>query len=460
MINNHIRERLSAKQVITHEGFLRCEAVPIARTGTQVYGPGEIANEAGYIGPGPDGLIYAERRPEDVFRPETIASFEGKPVCMGHPERDVTPHNWRELAAGVVLNPRRGTAMDDDVILADLLITNKDEIEAVRNGLREVSAGYNADYEDLGTPGRVRQYNIIANHLALVPAGRCGPRCSIGDKKTLTEDCAMTWLEKLKAAFAGKDEAAFNAALAEAPKGETVSLTTDQLKTLNKILTRDKEHPDDCDCKACKGDSKTMDAIAKDIKDIKGSVDAIDARVKKMEDAEKEEEEEKKKKETEDEGNRKIEGNLEMEAPPGTGDKAKGAKDSLYLVDSFQETIALAEAIAPGVQVPTVDAKASPKKTFDALCQFRRTVLDLAHAKPEFRQFIDGIAAGRELKSMTCDAVRNLYLAVGGYAKDYNNRRTTSDVAVIGNGGGTGVRGPIKTPADINKRNQEYYSNK
>ena len=39
-----------------------------------------------------------------------------------------------------------------------------------------------------------------------------------------------------------------------------------------------------------------------------------------------------------------ILGELEYEAPPGTGDKARAAKDSAYLEDSFQDAVAKATA--------------------------------------------------------------------------------------------------------------------
>jgi hypothetical protein len=444
----YTRERLGPKQSLTPEGFLLAEAVPIARTGTMVYGPGEIPVE-----PGPDGIIHVERYPEDVFHPDTIASFNGKPVVDGHPEGDVAPDNWNNLAVGVTLNPRRGAAAQDDVLLADLLITQKDAIEAVRNGLREVSCGYDAKYFETvpPIPGRARQTQIIGNHVALVDNGRCGPRCSIGDRKTVDQEMRMTWLEKLKAAWGAKDQAAFDAALAEAPKGETTTVI------LREAKTKDEKHKEDCDCAECK-DSKTKDrTMDARMKKVEDSVDAIGKDVKTIKDAfeKKEKEEEEEKKKTED--NEKIEGSLEMEAPPGTGDEAKKAKDSAYLSDSWQEAVSLAEIIAPGYKAPTFDAKASPVKTFDALCKFRRTVLDLASHDGDTRSFMDSITGGRELKNHTCDGIRTLFRAVGTYKKNANNSSSTADTILPNSGGGTGVRARIKTPAELNKVYAEYY---
>ena len=82
-------ERLGARQSVTNDGFLLCEGVPIARIGQLLYAAGEVPVE-----PGRDGIIRIERTPEEVFRPETLASFEGKPVTMDHPAEFVTPDTW------------------------------------------------------------------------------------------------------------------------------------------------------------------------------------------------------------------------------------------------------------------------------------------------------------------------------------------------------------------------------
>ncbi len=333
-MNYHTRERFGPKQALTKEGYLLCEDVPIARIGEMKYGAGEIPLE-----PGPDGVIYVERFPEDVFRAETIASFNGKDVVDEHPDEDVRPDNWRWVTAGVVLNPHRGAGVLDDVLLADLMIKDSRVINLVRTGKREVSCGYDADYIQYtnsdGTPrlGHGKQINILGHHVALVGAGRCGPRCAIGDSFQ-KEKHNMNWLEKLKAAWAGKDEAAFNAALADAPRGETISLTTDQLKAVAKMtrdaMKEDEEDDDEKDKKKTK-DAAIVDKVFADKRFVDLSSD-----VKRMADAfekkDDDEDEEKKKKETED--NEKILGEMEQEAPPGTGDRAyfAGVKDSAPLV--------------------------------------------------------------------------------------------------------------------------------
>lgn len=169
--------KLSDNITETPEGFLICHDVIIARTGTQDYAPFEVPVKA------KTNMVTIHREKDEVLKDETIASFEGKPVTAGHPEGFVTPDNWNDLAMGFVKNVRPYEEGDDGYIMADLYITNSKAIQAVRDGLREVSCGYEADYTDLEN-GEGKQTNILGNHVALVPKGRCGEKCSIQDAQS------------------------------------------------------------------------------------------------------------------------------------------------------------------------------------------------------------------------------------------------------------------------------------
>jgi Uncharacterized protein conserved in bacteria len=169
-------EELGPSQSLTPEGFLVVRNAPLARTGHQLYSDKELP-----LTGDSDGHIIIERMPEEVFRDQTVYSFHGKPVTMDHPDTDVNPNNWRDLAVGYVLNPRRGDGVLNHLLLGDLVITDAKAIKAIRDRqLRELSAGYDAEYEQT-EDGRGRQHNIIANHVALVSDGRCGVLCRIGD---------------------------------------------------------------------------------------------------------------------------------------------------------------------------------------------------------------------------------------------------------------------------------------
>lgn len=195
-----VTSRLSENISKTPEGFLLCLGVPIARTGEQVYGEGETPLEVG-----DDGTVVITRDESEVFRKETLASFEGKPITITHPEEFVDPENWSVLAKGVMQNVRRGDGKDSQSVLADILITDSMAIELVESGLREVSCGYEAEYVQT-EKGRGKQINIIGNHLALVREGRAGPNFAIKDHKGVKK---MGAKDRIKAIFSkAHDEAA------------------------------------------------------------------------------------------------------------------------------------------------------------------------------------------------------------------------------------------------------------
>lgn len=179
----------------TPEGYLLCLGVSIARTGEMVYGETEIPLE------GDDqGQVLIHREEEEVFNPKTIASFEGKPVTITHPKDFVGPDNWQRLAVGIIQNVRRGSGDQKQDLIADLLITDNMAIGAVKNGLREVSCGYDAAFEQT-SEGQGIQTKIVGNHLALVEQGRAGSAYAIHDHKGKGEH-KMSFQDKFKSIFA------------------------------------------------------------------------------------------------------------------------------------------------------------------------------------------------------------------------------------------------------------------
>src|SRR5208337_2003333 len=174
-------ESISDHRSYTPEGYLLCESATLSRTGTMLYKSDEVP-----VSGGSDGLVTVVRYDEDVFKPESIASANGKSVCNNHPAegQDISPENWRTLEVGVILHPRRGTGDKKDCLVADLLIKDKEAIKLIESGKVQLSCGYDADYDEI-KPGYARQTGIIINHVAIVENGRCGPRCAIMDEDTL-----------------------------------------------------------------------------------------------------------------------------------------------------------------------------------------------------------------------------------------------------------------------------------
>lgn len=193
--------RISDNMRETPEGFLVCIGVPIARTGPMIYDEAEIP-----LDPDSKGKITVSRSEKEVFRAETIASFEGKPITITHPKEDVTPDNWKELAKGEIVNVRRGEGEWSESLIADLLVKDRVAINLVKSGLREVSCGYDADWIQEET-GKGYQENIFGNHLALVDQGRAGSSYAINDSKGKGQRMKLS--ERIKAVIFSKglDEA-------------------------------------------------------------------------------------------------------------------------------------------------------------------------------------------------------------------------------------------------------------
>lgn len=158
----------------TPEGFLVCKNVSIGRAGKLEYTGEEIGL------PDTDGIYTVYRKPEENKKPETLASFEGKPLTDGHPSVDVDPTNYHFYAKGHIQNIR---CNNDGTIIADLFITDESLIDDVlSNKKREVSCGYDVSYTQ-DNSGMIFQTDIRGNHLAIVESGRAGKNIKIRDSK-------------------------------------------------------------------------------------------------------------------------------------------------------------------------------------------------------------------------------------------------------------------------------------
>ncbi len=167
---------ISPNQLETGEGFLICRNVPIARTGVQEY----LGREIGLDGEDAEKVITVQRNPEEVFSSPALASFEGKPVTNDHPPDLIGPDDVAVYEKGHAQNIRRGTGEWADYILADLHIHDRELIDAIQGGKREISCGYECEYEP-NADGTYSQKNIRGNHVAVVDRGRAGKRAAILD---------------------------------------------------------------------------------------------------------------------------------------------------------------------------------------------------------------------------------------------------------------------------------------
>jgi len=121
-----------------------------------------------------DGTRVRElRHPDEVFKPESLATLKGAPLTIGHPGM-VTPDRYRELNVGHVADDVR---RDDRFVAATVRIQDAAAVAAVKAGdLVEVSCGYTADVVPEtgvfnGEEYDAVQRNVRYNHAALLPAG-------------------------------------------------------------------------------------------------------------------------------------------------------------------------------------------------------------------------------------------------------------------------------------------------
>lgn len=163
-------EKLSSHKYKTPEGYLICTDAILARTGKQDYMRRELF---GGSCENPDDIIWVDRTADEVFSNETLSSFENKPITVEHPNEDVNPSNYKELAVGYVRDVRRDK-MDDgtEVIKGNLVITDEKTIEEILNGEHtDLSCGYDCEILDENNP---QQRRIRGNHVALCEEGRAG----------------------------------------------------------------------------------------------------------------------------------------------------------------------------------------------------------------------------------------------------------------------------------------------
>lgn len=184
---------ISPNKALTKEGFLICRNAVIASIGAREYLPEELDQ----VKPNAEGKVFLMRPSDVLFADDTINSFEGKPVTLGHPDvPNVNGENWKQYAVGTVSHVRQGAESTAGCLVADIIIFDPEAIEAVVNGnATELSCGFDSNVIDQGG-GIGLETNFIGNHVALVPLGRGGATCSLADSAINKEDKNMAFFKK------------------------------------------------------------------------------------------------------------------------------------------------------------------------------------------------------------------------------------------------------------------------
>ncbi|HAH8787731.1 TPA: DUF2213 domain-containing protein [Escherichia coli] len=180
----------------TPQGYVITTAT-ITRAGPIEY----YGHELGLTGSDANKKITVIRTLDELSKPETLASFNGLPFTITHPDDgEVTAADHKEKASGHIANTR----IEGGEVVCDVYLTDAAAIETLEEtGIREVSVGYEpAELEDRG--GKFYHINIRGNHVAGVAEGRYGPQCKLNDKKgkpmfkTLTDALSFLKGKKLK----------------------------------------------------------------------------------------------------------------------------------------------------------------------------------------------------------------------------------------------------------------------
>jgi hypothetical protein len=256
----------------TPEGYLCVKGVA-ARTGVYQY----VSTELDL--PGPARIVNVYKPAEELFSPESMATYVDKDVTNDHPDDLVDSTTFKDVSVGHV----RGVEREGDHLIVDMIIKDQSAIDDIESGKAELSPGYTAEYvEEAGTApdGKAYEYTqrtIKNNHMAVVDAARAGKVARIFDHKpkgippmatrkvfldskksrsvildeetaTVVEDAVSGLMktldeanERADKAEAAKDEAEEKAeeakkSTSDAAIGERVKLTLDTIASASKIV--------------------------------------------------------------------------------------------------------------------------------------------------------------------------------------------------------------------------------
>lgn len=443
--------KISENMHETPEGFLVCIGVPIARTGEMVYGEGETPLETD-----DEGKCLVNREADEVFRPETIASFEGKAVTITHPVEFVSPENWSRLAKGVLQNVRRGTGENENDLIADLLITDSVAINLVKNGLREVSCGYEAEYTQTGE-GRGLQTMIVGNHLALVEEGRAGSSYAINDHKGKVS-MKTTLLEKLTKRFGAK---VIDEVMAEEKKESKDESAEKEKASKDAADAAEKEKAD----KESK-DAGAYDELTKMVKDLGEKIAAMASPKDASSPASENEPAKVDAKDDENAAESSLEDRLKaleaavaklLEKKAEAGDESEEEaesedaheKEEESKDDDFEEstmtgdTASRMEILAPGLKASAKDAKAQALKA--------------AYATKDGKAVIDSLTGGKAPELKDESRVNTLFIAASELLKasrtsELSKTKQTRDFDSAASSAKNGM-----TAEEMNARNAKHY---
>lgn len=214
----------SPKWEITEDGFMRCKARVLMES-IMPYGRNELEGL-------PEGFsnstvnMYVPLN--EIANSDALRSLEGIPIVAGD-HTWLTPENIADYQMGQVAG---APYIENGAVICNLLVTNREAIEAIKNGkIGEISGAYRAETDFTNGLWNEKTYDCIQkgfnwNHVAVIPKGhgRGGSEVRILNQKTKQEDNKkMTVRIKLKntGKYVNVDEEAAPAIEAEGEAAET-----------------------------------------------------------------------------------------------------------------------------------------------------------------------------------------------------------------------------------------------
>lgn len=182
-----------SKRELHPAGYLLLPDCVIARSGTLQYA--DVQCEDGSVVA--DGAVVTVYRPPEALK-ECVKYFNNLPLTQTHPEENsVDPNMVRDVIVGTLGSNARIVPVGDEdgnvFVVADIMIHDKEAIDAVQNGkFEQLSAGYETAYRKKrgvtksGKAYEAEQFYLMPNHTALVENGRCGSECRVCDHEEST----------------------------------------------------------------------------------------------------------------------------------------------------------------------------------------------------------------------------------------------------------------------------------
>ncbi len=169
----------------TPEGYLKVNA-NLARPGIQDYYAGELSRSAlpPELQDNQMRKLKLLRPVDEVFKPESLSTYQHKPLTNNHPPEFIDSGNYSNYQVGMTLGQ---ATPKDGMVNMDMLIQDAKSIEAIEGGKRQLSVGYSLAFDwTSGTDALHGAYDgkmthIVANHVAIVDKGRAGARVQIND---------------------------------------------------------------------------------------------------------------------------------------------------------------------------------------------------------------------------------------------------------------------------------------